>query len=194
MTKVTYQITSDLGFTLDFRDEPFDPVEGWTLRTDVGWGDQFYPKDTTYVWVQSQAKLYQPLVWRFLSAFALEGGQFLNPTTFDAAKIFWMGGPRTVRSYGFDELRPQDTLHALQPRYIRASAELRMNLPWSFQLVGFLDGARIWNKGQDPLLWDAEQWKKAYGPGIRYRFTILSFRLDYSVNTGVLAFDLAQAI
>lgn len=196
-TKITYQISADFGWTLDFRDEPFDPLQGWTVRTDLGWGDQFYPKDTTYTWIQSQAKLYQPLFWRFLSAFALEGGAFLSPTTFDASKIFWMGGPRTVRSYGYDELRTDTSFtnhHPLQPRYIRASAELRMNLPWSLQLVGFLDGARIWNKGQEPLLWDAEQWKKGYGPGIRYRFSLLSFRLDYSLNTGVWAFDLAQAI
>jgi outer membrane protein assembly factor BamA len=195
-SKVTYQIASDLGWTLDFRDEPFDPMSGWSLRTDFGWGDQFYPRDTTWTWIQAQARAYQPLFWRFLSAYALEGGRFLSPTTFDGSKVFWMGGPRTVRSYGFDQLRAAktDSADGLEPRYVRASAELRANLPWGFQAVGFVDWARIWNTGQAPDLLDPDKAWWAYGPGIRYHLTLLTFRLDYSFGRGVWAFDLAQAI
>jgi outer membrane protein assembly factor BamA len=193
---VQYQFKTDLGGSLDFRNDPFDPTKGWTLRADLGWGGQFL-NDTSYVWVQSIARVYQPLFWNFLSAFALEGGQFLNNTTADGSKIFYLGGSRSVRSYTFQGIRATpDPGQGLRPRYLRTSSELRLNLPLSLQAVGFLDWARIWNRGQDPDFLDLEKARLGYGAGLRYRFSLLSFRLDYSFGRGPerWIFDLAQAI
>ncbi len=211
-SKVAYEFLTDLGSTLDFRNDPFDPTRGWMLRGDIGWGGQFL-NDTSYLWVQSQARAYQPLLWRFYSAFAVEGGQFLNNTTADGAKIFYLGGSRTVRSYTYrglmvvpqtDSIRNPDTaIHTkvakvapLRPRYLRGSAELRMNLPFSFQAVGFVDWARLWNKGQEPDLANLDLAKIGYGAGLRYRLSLLSIRLDYAFGRGGerVIFDLAQAI
>lgn len=194
--KVEYQFRTDLGAGLDFRDEPFDPISGWTLRSDIGWGGQVN-NDTSFVWIQSQGRWYQPLVWRFLSAFAMEGGVFLNNTTLDGSKIFWLGGARTVRSYGFNELQAVPPPgYGLRPRYLRSSGELRMNLPLGAQVVGFTDWAYIWNLGEDPDLLDLEKAKLGYGFGMRYRLSLLSLRLDYCLGRGseIWAFDLAQAI
>lgn len=195
-SKVAYQFLTDLGSTLDFRNDPFDPTRGWMLRGDIGWGGQFL-NDTSYVWVLSQARFYQPLLWRFYSAFAVEGGQFLNNTTSDGAKIFYLGGSRTVRSYTYRGLMVvPDPGQGLRPRYLRSSAELRMNLPFSFQAVGFTDWARLWNKGQDPDLGNLDIAKIGYGAGLRYRLSLLSIRLDYAFGRGGehVIFDLAQAI
>lgn len=205
-SKVEYQFRTDLGAGLDFRNDPFDPTRGWSLRSDIGWGGQI-GNDTSYVWTQSIGRYYHPLFWRFLSAFALEGGQFLNSTTSDGAKIFYLGGSRTVRSYVYRGLMvSRDSLKdssgaftgfsSLRPRYLRASGELRMNLPWNFQVVGFLDWARLWNKGQQPDLTDLEKAKLGYGTGLRYRFSLLSIRLDYAFGRGPerFIFDLTQAI
>ena len=196
-SKVTYEYTTDLGGALDFRDQPFDPVRGWILRSDVGWGGQFLRGDTSFFWIQAQARAYQPLFWRFYSAAALDGGEFFNPTTFDGSKIFWLGGARSVRSYAFDALRavPSDG-YPLQPRYVRASGELRMNLPFNFQAVGFMDWARIWNNGQNPALFDLDKAAIGYGAGLRVHISLLSVRLDWCLGRGPerWAFDLAQAI
>jgi outer membrane protein assembly factor BamA len=177
-------------------------VRGWIVRADVGWGGQFLTADTSFFWVQAQARVYQPLFWRFYSAAALDGGEFFNPTSFDGSKVFWLGGPRTVRSYGFDSLRAiASPGHPLEPRYVRASGELRMNLPRmdlpvSFQLVGFLDWARIWNNGQNPALADLDKAYIGYGGGLRLHISLFTLRLDYSLGRGPesWAFDLAQAI
>jgi len=179
-SKVAYEYSTDLGGALDFRDQPFDPTRGWIVRSDVGWGGQLFTKDTSFFWIQSQARVYQPLFWRFYSAATVDGGEFFNPATFDGSKIFWLGGARTVRSYGFDDLRavPDTSVRprqALQPRYVRASGELRMNLPFNLQAVGFLDWARIWNKGQDPALFDLDKAALGYGVGIRIHVSLLTW-------------------
>jgi len=194
--RVLYQFKTDLGGSLDFRNDPFDPTDGWTLRGDIGWGGQF-GNATTFVWVQSMARAYRPLFWRFLSAFALEGGEFLNTTTIDGSKIFYLGGSRSVRSYTYQGLRATpDSGQSLCPRYVRASGELRLNLPLSFQAVGFLDWARIWNAGQDPDFTDLAKARMGYGTGLRYRLSLLSLRFDYAFGRGPerWSFDLAQAI
>lgn len=195
-SQVLYQYAVILGGVLDFRDEPFDPISGWTLRGVLGNGGQF-GFDSTYTWVQSQGKAWVPLFWRFLSATALEGGMFLNSTTVDGAGIFWQGGGRSVRSYKYNEAKvvPAEG-EALRPRYLRASAELRMNLPWNVQLVEFQDWARLWNEGEEPDLDAISKAWIGYGFGLRYRISLLSLRLDYSLGRGSerWAFDLAQAI
>lgn len=195
-SKVQYQYAAILGGALDFRDEPFDPVSGWTVRAVVGNGGQF-GFDSTYTWVQSQGKAWVPLFWRFLSAGALEGGRFLNSTTVDGAGIFWQGGSRSVRSYQFNEAKvsPPEGV-ALRPRYLRASGELRLNLPWNVQVVGFQDWARLWNDGEEPDFEDLSKAWIGYGAGLRYRISLLSLRLDYALGRGPerWSFDLAQAI
>lgn len=196
LSDVLYQYQVIVGGLLDFRDEPFDPISGWTLRGIVGNGGQF-GFDSTYTWVQSQGKAWVPLFWRFLSAAALEGGMFLNSTTVDGAGVFWQGGGRSVRSYQYNEAKvipPEGT--PLRPRYVRASAELRMNLPWNVQIVEFQDWARLWNDGEEPELDRISKAWIGYGLGLRYRISLLSLRLDYSIGRGSerWAFDLAQAI
>lgn len=195
-SKVLYQYAVVMGGALDFRDEPFDPVSGWTLRGLVGNGGQF-GFDSTYTWVQSQGKAWVPLFWRFLSAGALESGMFLNSTTVDGAGIFWQGGSRSVRSWKFNQAKVEvGEGEALRPRYLRASGELRFNLPWNVQVVGFEDWARLWNQGEEPDLADPSKAWIGYGVGLRYRISLLSLRLDYSFGRGpeMFAFDLAQAI
>lgn len=205
-SKVEYQFKTDLGAGLDFRNDPFDPTRGWSLRSDIGWGGQI-GNDTSYVWLQGMGRYYQPLFWRFYSAFALEGGKFLNSTTADGAKIFYLGGSRTVRSYVYRGLMvvpqladPTDSAKgyaSLRPRYLRASGELRFNLPWSMQAVGFVDWARLWNKGEEPDLGNLDIAKIGYGVGMRVRlFSLLSLRLDYALGRGseTWIIDLAQAI
>lgn len=195
-SKVLYQYQVILGGLLDFRDEPFDPITGWTLRGVIGNGGQF-GFDSTYTWIQSQGKAWVPLFWRFVSAGALEGGMFLNSTTVDGAGIFWQGGGRSVRSFKYNEAKviPEEGT-PLRPRYLRASSELRMNLPWNIQVVEFQDWARLWNDGEEPELENISKAWIGYGVGLRFRISLLSLRLDYSLGRGSerWAFDLAQAI
>lgn len=194
--RVEYMFHTQLGGAVDFRDEPFDPLDGWILRSMVGWGVQF-GYDTAYVWTQHEARLYLPLFWRFSTAYAVEGGFFFNNTTLDGSTVLWTGGPGTVRSYGYQELRfTPPPGFGLRPRLLRSSGELRLSLPWSTQMVGFVDAARLWNEGDRPDFLDLQTAKLGYGIGVRKRISLLSVRLDFCFGRGSerFAFDLAQAI
>ena len=102
-----------------------------------------------------------------------------------------------MRSYQFNEAKvePPEGV-ALRPRYVRASGELRLNLPWNVQVVGFQDWARLWNDGEEPDFEDLSKAWIGYGGGLRYRISLLSLRLDYALGRGPerWSFDLAQAI
>jgi outer membrane protein assembly factor BamA len=195
--RVDYAYSAVLGQDFTQKNDPVDPTKGWLVSGQVGNGGDI-GRDTSYWWIAGQSKAWIPIWGPFHTAFALDGGMFLNSTTLDGAAIFWQGGSRSVRSYGFSTLRVEtdNPDNPLCPRYVRGSAELRMNLPWDFQVVGFNDWTRLWNEGEPSHLFQATGAPWGYGVGLRYKISLLSLRLDYSPGRGPdrFTFDLSQAI
>lgn len=192
--RVDYAYSVELGQDFGWKNDATDPTKGWSVSGEIGNGGEI-GFDTTYTWVSAANRAWIPLWGPFLTAFALDGGRFLNSTTLDGAAKFWQGGGRSVRSYDYHSLRVTSD-GALRPRFLRASAELRVNLPWSFQAVWFNDWARLWNEGQPSHLLETTGMPWGYGVGLRYKISLLSLRLDYALGRGSerFAFDLSQAI
>lgn len=193
--KVDYSYSVELGQDLAQKNDPVDPTLGWSLSGQVGNGGEI-GFDSTYWWMSAQSKTWLPLFGPFLSAFALDGGLFLNSTTLDGASRFWQGGGRSVRSYGYSKLRVESEDAALRPRYVRGSAELRANLPLDLQAVWFNDWTRLWNEGDPSNLFQKKGMPWGYGFGLHYKISLLSLRLDYALGRGTerFTFDLSQAI
>lgn len=192
--RVDYAYSVELGQDFGWKNDATDPTKGWSVSGEIGNGGEI-GFDTTYTWISAANRAWIPLWGPFLTAFALDGGRFLNSTTLDGAAKFWQGGGRSVRSYDYHSLRVTSD-GALRPRFLRASAELRLNLPWSFQAVWFNDWARLWNEGQPSHLFESTGMPWGYGVGLRYKISLLSLRLDYALGRGTerFAFDLSQAI
>lgn len=192
--RVDYSYSVELGQDFAYKNDAVDPTLGWSLAGQIGNGGEI-GFDSTYTWLAAQSKTWLPLWGPFYSAFALDGGRFLNSTTLDGASKFWQGGGRSVRSYGYNKLRIE-TKGALRPRFVRGSAELRVNLPWNLQVVWFNDWTRIWNEGDPTRIFQSTGAPWGYGPGLRYKISLLSLRLDYALGRGSerFTFDLSQAI
>lgn len=195
VNRVDYSYSVELGQDLAQKNDPVDPTLGWSLSGQIGNGGEI-GFDSTYWWMSAQSKTWLPLFGPFLSAFALDGGLFLNSTTLDGASRFWQGGGRSVRSYGYNKLRVESEGAALRPRYVRASSELRTNLPFDLQAVWFNDWTRLWNEGDPSHLFQKQGMPWGYGFGLRYKISLLSLRLDYALGRGEerFTFDLSQAI
>lgn len=102
--------------TIDFRNSPFNPSKGWSLRlgTEYASGivqDQGVLDNTTYAFLKSEGRLtgYLPLGSSVL-ALALWGGR-IDVLDGDAAPIdqrFFLGGRRTLRGFFDDSIFPAD--------------------------------------------------------------------------------------
>ena len=102
--------------TIDFRNSPFNPSRGWSLRAGTEYAsgivqDQGVNDNSTYAFLKSEGRLtgYIPLGSSVL-ALALWGGR-IDVLDGDAAPIdqrFFLGGRRTLRGFFDDSIFPAD--------------------------------------------------------------------------------------
>ncbi len=197
-------------------DNLFSPTSGW--RTSLTWGNggplirkgnlQFY--DFRHNWVESKIAAYLP----FGVAVRLEGGRFFEKGGLNSQRFF-LGGPRSVRSYGWRRLCPRLQVEVgcesdLEPMYGLGSFEWRFQpIPpgWvgrdsylrhisQFQWVPFVDYGSVWPVGKAI---HPEGVGLALGLGVRYNLlSIFNLRLDYAWDPRLegqsqWVLDLAQA-
>ncbi len=203
-----------------FVDEAANPNKG--LRFSLTWGNggPFIEKggvrikDSRHNWFESENAFYWPFSKTIKLATRLNGGRFYGGSQGNA-ESFFLGGPRSIRSYGWREICPKKMngicqTEGLLPAYFLTSFELRLNLfanihfatdaKWKFltdiQWVPFVDYGRVWDIG-NPISSDGKA--KAYGLGIRYTiFSIFNLRIDYAQDGwnsqhSQWVLDLAQA-
>jgi outer membrane protein assembly factor BamA len=202
-----------------FLDQPINPAKGTRYALTLGNGGPIYEQGEVQVfqdrhnWVEVQSAYYYypPFLPQFKSALRLDGGRFFG-TGGQNADRFFLGGPRSVRSYGFRQLCPHQDAPArgscpltetpLEPAYVLASAELRLNLfdfPYvpprgvigffkPMEFVPFFDIGKVWNLQGDENTSVSTGFLKrgfgsglAYGGGIRYPLLgIFNLRLDFA--------------
>lgn len=102
--------------TVDFRNSPFNPSKGWSLRVGTEYAsgivqDQGVIDNSTYAFLKSEGRLtgYIPMGNSVL-ALALWGGR-IDVLDGDAAPIdqrFFLGGRRTLRGFFDDSIFPAD--------------------------------------------------------------------------------------
>lgn len=181
-------------------DNPFNPTRGMRLALTVGNGGTVYDNGsvrqfgTRHNWIEGRTAFYRHLPGypQFIAAVRLDGGRFFGEGGQNADRFF-LGGPRSVRSYGFRQLCPdapapdvgscplQET--ALEPAYYLASAELRLSpfdFPWMssrgvagffkpIEFVPFVDVGKVWNlRGDEQPSLTRDFLMDGYGQGIAY--------------------------
>lgn len=211
------------GLDFNLTNHLFEPTFGVRIRPSLGNGGlirgQWHSPNFNqrYWYSEIQGNWYLPLWGPLFSAWATDFGHFFAPAIEEDARIFYQGGSRTVRGYRFRSIFPsrniapatpgEDSLvmTGLQPTYWRISQELRLNLPGfmnSFQVVQFSDWAQVKDNFGDYKTGEGS----SLGLGLRFRWQVLTLRLDYSFmrdvppwkpdpfRPGLLSFDLSQAI
>ena len=233
-----FKLKYETGFIFDYTDNSFNPIKGFRFAPSFGFGgelkhDSFSKlrdmKKVAELWnislehgfLYTEASTYvytpiYPFKRHLLGAFAFSyGNVFYNKASEDDAQVFYQGGGRTLRGYGFRtvfpyRMNPEDTSSTPEPgrspQYFRVNEELRVVPPWkplrNFQVVQFIDWVHIndWDKSFN----SAEE--MSLGMGLRYKWQFLTFRLDYAIKTQFedfkpdrfkfshIVFDLSQAI
>lgn len=192
---------------LTFLDAAANPTKGirWALTWGNGGpfltdGEIDVPITDRHNWLEIESAYYLPVTERIKFAFRLDGGRFFGNGDQNSERFF-LGGPRTVRSYGWRQVCPDRDdatdicrTSGIQPAYFLGSFEIRSNpftpafinpdgkWAWLFglQVVPFVDYGNVWEVGK-PLTRDGSG--RAYGMGLRYSLlSIFNFRFDYAVD------------
>ncbi len=191
-----------------FVNDPVNPIQG--IRFSLTWGNGgSFLNDAGYIqsplsgrhnWLEVESAYYYPLFERLNLALRLDGGRFFAPGNINSERFF-LGGPRSVRSYGWRKLCPEKDLttgvcltDGVMPEYILTSFEVRIT-PFSpgivnpegswrgllgMQLVPFVDFGTVWQVGRSPT---ESGMGRAIGMGLRYSLlSIFNLRLDYALD------------
>jgi outer membrane protein assembly factor BamA len=185
---------------LSFLDQPLNPAKGTRFAVTLGNGGPIYEQGQIQVfqerhnWVELQSAYYYypPPLRQFKMGLRLDGGRFFG-TGGQNADRFFLGGPRSVRSYGYHQLCPDIPAPAegscsltetpLEPAYYLVSAELRLS-PFDFayvpprgvagffkpmEFVPFVDFGKVWNlRGEDDVELSSSFLRSGYGYGLAY--------------------------
>jgi outer membrane protein assembly factor BamA len=206
-----------------FVDDVVNPIKGTRQSLTWGNGGSFLneggidvPVSARHDWLEVETAYYFPLSERIKLAFRLDGGRFFGDGDLNSERFF-LGGPRSVRSFGWRKVCPEKVDSTgicakigIQPAYYLTSFEIRSN-PFSssfinpdgkwkwlmdLQVVPFVDFGRVWEVGKSMK---PEGEGKAFGLGLRYSLlSIFNLRLDYAVDgpdreNSQWVLDLAQA-
>lgn len=206
-----------------FLDNVVDPARGlrWALTWGNGGpvfkrGEIQVPTSGRHNWLEGESAAYFPLGSRIKLAMRLDGGRFFGEGGSNSDRFF-LGGPRSVRSFGWRDLCPDKAdstgvcrQEGVEPAYILTSFEIRTSPFWpSFinpegklrhlldvQVVPFVDYGNVWEVGQKLT---SEGRGQAFGLGLRYSLlSIFNLRLDFAVDGSDMdnsqwVLDLAQA-
>jgi outer membrane protein assembly factor BamA len=179
-------------------------------------GELQVPTFGRHNWLEGESSWYLPLHDRLKVAFRLDGGRFYDAGGSNSDRFF-LGGPRSVRSFGWRELCPDrndstDVCNQedVEPAYMLSSFEVRTS-PFTpslinpegrlrhllgVQVVPFVDYGRVWEVGKS-VTGDGEG--VAYGLGLRYSLlSIFNLRADVATDGPEFhnwqwVLDLAQA-
>lgn len=206
-----------------FLDNAPNPTRGARWGLTWGNGGQVFkrgelqaPTSGRHNWLEGESAWFLPLHDRLRLAARLDGGRFFDAGGSNSDRFF-LGGPRSVRSFGWRRLCPvQDeatrvcSQDDVEPAYFLASFEVRTS-PFSsayidpegrlrfltgLQVVPFVDYGNVWEVGRRV---QPEGEGRAYGIGLRYSLlSIFNLRLDFATDgpefhNWAWVIDLAQA-
>jgi outer membrane protein assembly factor BamA len=205
-----------------FLDAPANPSRGARWALTWGNGGSFVtggsidvPLSSRHDWLEIESAYFLPLSDQIKLALRMDGGRFFGPGNQNSERFF-LGGPRSVRSFGWREICPEKDSYGIcrkdgvEPAYYLGSFEIRSNpftpayinpdgrWAWLYglQVVPFADYGRVWEVGQRTGKTGSG---RAFGLGLRYSLlSIFNFRVDYAVDDwdrdhSQWVLDLAQA-
>jgi outer membrane protein assembly factor BamA len=189
-----------------FLDAPANPGKGARWALTWGNGGAFVkgggidvPLSDRHDWLEIESAYFLPASEHVKLALRMDGGRFFGAGEQNSERFF-LGGPRSVRSYGWRQLCPEKDSNAVcrtagvEPAYFLGSFEIRANpftpalinpegrWAWLYglQVVPFMDYGEVWEVGK-PLSTTGEG--RAFGVGLRYSLlSIFNFRVDYAAD------------
>lgn len=188
-----------------FIDDPLAPKRGYAATLIWGNGGPIVTDGVDvqriitgrHNWIEARNAVYIPIVNGLRMATRVNAGTFWGDAGINAER-FYLGGSRSVRSFGFAELCPSDDTPCFpqpgeSPAYYLGSLELRF-LPFSYgafddsegflktlqglQVVPFVDYGKVWDRSYAFGKQNTGE-GYAYGGGLRYPlFGIFNLRFD----------------
>ncbi len=179
------------GQTLDRRNDPLVPMQGFFLNWDGFFASEALLGDVSFLRLRGQATGYIPLqkieVQRpfvpFLAFNHRVGiiAPFAGKSSVPVQERFFLGGPDTVRSFQLDGMAPRDS--SGQPGgglfFLLANAELQIPVFRALYLVTFVDVGNLAQKFEN---FDWDDTRVAAGLGARLYTPLGSVRMDYGYN------------
>lgn len=169
---------------LDYRDSKVLPTKGWNAEFPIEFGAALGEVSSTYVKAELSSAWHLPLGEDAKIALGARAG-FLTvsgaPNDLPIDLRFFLGGPRSVRSYPERELGPRSlTGYPIGGEgYWVANAEYVRNLAGAVKLVGFVDAGALSRTlgGLGSASPDV-----AAGLGLRFDLPVGPVRLEYGHN------------
>lgn len=181
------------------------PTGGYQVRGSADWATTALASDDRYLRVFGDGAAYFQVREGWVLAGRLQGGTFLEGAIerqghIPPERLFYAGGPNSVRGFRRNGLGPRLYLEAVRPgttedlevfdfasggtKLVVASAELRMpspvlrnNLRWA----AFVDGGQIWGSANDTLFGESK-FRVTPGLGVRLMTPVGPIRLDAAYN------------
>lgn len=179
------------GQTLDRRNSPLSPMQGFLLRYDLLLASEALGGDLNYFKPEAQATWYLPFRQitperPFVPFFMINHragliAPFAGTGDVPSPERFYLGGPDSIRSFQLDGMGPRDRDADPLGGEIYWLVNLELQVPvWNaLYLVGFSDAGNL-----SPTIstYDWEETRIAIGAGMRFYTPIGALRVDYGYN------------
>jgi len=169
--------------TLDFRDNPILPKDGWHLESPLQIGAALGDDSTSYVMAGLKGGWYQKLGRKYQIGAGGEIGALIPLGTGKNLPIdlrLFNGGARSVRSFPERELGPTIDGYPVGGEAMwNVNVELIRNLTDSLRAVAFVDAGSLISPFDQITSSDVEL---AAGLGVRFDLPIGPVRLEYGFN------------
>lgn len=186
------------------------PTGGYQVRGSADWATSFLGSDDRYVRLFSDAAVYRQVREGWVLAGRLQGGAFLEGVVgsegyIPPERLFYAGGPNSVRGFQRNRLGGRVYLEAVRPgseesgdstelelfdfasggtRMVVGSVELRAPLPVlsdNLRFAAFVDGGRVWASRSDTLVGES-RFRFTPGVGLRLLTPVGPIRFDAAYN------------
>lgn len=169
---------------IDYRDSKVLPSKGWNVEFPIEIGAALGAVSSTYAKTELSGAWHHPLGEDAKIALGARAGFLMvsgAPNDLPIDLRFFLGGPRSVRSYSERELGPRSrTGYPIGGEgYWVANAEYIRNIAGAVKLVGFVDAGSL-SRTMDSLGSTAPD--VAVGLGLRFDLPVGPVRLEYGHN------------
>jgi outer membrane protein assembly factor BamA len=165
---------------LDYRNDPFNPTDGFFLSSNVKWAFNLFSKDKTFLKGYFQSSFYLPLFGDAILALGFRLG--VSTGDLPASDRFFAGGSSTLRSYPLDSVGPKDEETGYPTGgngFMITNGEVRLPVFGSLGLVLFYDVGSAYENSVDISLVDLSH---SVGIGVRYNTPVGPLRVDFGLN------------
>ncbi|HEX2190268.1 MAG TPA: BamA/TamA family outer membrane protein [Longimicrobiaceae bacterium] len=191
----------------DRTDSDVNPTRGYQARATVDWATAALASEDRYLRLFGDAAAYREVRRGWVLAGRLQGGSFLRGeigSEIPPERLFYAGGPNSVRGFRSNRLGPRVYLEAVRPgreegdsaeletfdfasggtRMVVGSAELRIPSPVlrdNLRVAAFVDGGRVWASRGDTLV-GTTGFRFTPGAGVRFLTPVGPLRVDVAYN------------